>query len=131
MEVPGASFSRNQELDAEYSGTGGLVPRPNSAQFVAQPYTVPGNIVRYVQPATSQFTVQMDWRADHVTFKAWNSWSAVSTASSIIYQWVYTGSDIPKPGSERVHINLWLLNGNAPASGVGDEMVINAFQFQP
>ena len=37
----------SHELDNEYSGSGGLIPTPNNAQFVAQPYTVPGNITRY------------------------------------------------------------------------------------
>jgi len=49
----------------------------------------------------------------------------------MIYQWTYTGSYIPPVGQERVHINLWLLNGSAPVSGAGDEMVINSFTFQP
>jgi beta-lactam-binding protein with PASTA domain len=121
----------NQELDNEYSGTGGLVPNPDNAQFVAQPYTVSGNIVHYVQPPTAQFTSQMVWSADHVTFTAWNGWSGTPAASDIIYQWNYQGSNIPTPGQERVHINLWLLGGNAPLGGVGDEMVINSFNFQP
>ena len=119
-----------EELDNEYSG-----PRPfaspNNAQFVVQPYTVPGNIVQYVQPSTTQFTSQMEWRADHVTFTAWNGWSSVPAPGDIIYQWTYTGGYIPPPGQERVHINLWLLNGSAPVSGVGDEMVIGSFNFQP
>jgi hypothetical protein len=120
-----------QELDNEYSGSGGLVPKPYSAQFVVQPYTVPGNIVYYNQPSTTQFTTQMVWRADHVTFTAWNGWASASTASTLIYQWTYTGAYIPPPGQERVHINLWLLNGAAPTSGTGDGMVLNSFAFQP
>jgi len=119
-----------QELDNEYSGAGGLVPNPYNAQFVVQPYTVPGNIVYYLQPSTAQFTSQMEWRADHVTFTAWNGSSNVPSAGDIIYQWTYTGGYIPPPGQERVHINLWLLNGSAPVSGIGDSMVISSFTFQ-
>lgn len=122
--------SPTQELDNEYSGTGGLVPSPNNAQFVVQPYTVQGNLVRYVQPSTAQFTTQMDWRADHVTFTAWNGWTSNPATGTIIYQWTYTGGNIPTPGQERVHINLWLLNGSAPVSGTGDSMVINSFTYQ-
>ena len=64
-----------QELDNEYSGARGLVPASDSAQFAVQPYTVPGNTVFYTQPSTAQFTSQMEWRADHVTFTTWNGWS--------------------------------------------------------
>jgi len=120
-----------QELDNEYSGLGGLIPSPNNAQFVVQPYTVPGNIVRYVQPSTAQFTTQMEWRADHVTFTSWNGWANPPVPSDIIYQWTYTGANIPPVGNERVRINLWLLSGAAPTSGIGDSMIINSFSFQP
>ena len=65
----------SQELDNEYSGLGGLVPSPDNAQFVVQPYTVPGNIVYYIQRSTAQFTTQMVWHFDQVTFTAWNGWS--------------------------------------------------------
>jgi hypothetical protein len=119
-----------QELDDEYSGIGGLVPRPHNGQFVVQPYTVPGNIVYYTQPSTAQSTIQMQWTAQYVAFSAWNGWSSVPAAGTLIYQWTYTGGYIPPPGQERVHINLWLLNGSAPVKGTGDEMIINSFAFQ-
>lgn len=121
----------NQELDSEYSGTGGLIPTPDNAQFVVQPYTVAGNIVRYVQPSTSQFTVQIEWRSDHATFKAWNGWSSAPAPADLINQWTYTGGNIPPVGQERVHINLWLLNGAAPVNGTGDELTIKSFAFEP
>ena len=123
--------SPTQELDNEYSGPGGLVPSPYNSQFVVQPYTVAGNIVYYVTPSTGQFTTQIDWRSDHVTFTAWNGWASTPDQTTLIYQWTYTGADIPVPGQERVHINLWLLNGSPPVSGIGDGMVINSFTFQP
>ena len=123
--------SSGQEVDNEYSGNGGLIPQPNNAQFVVQPYSVPGNIVRYKQPSTSQFTTQIQWSASKVVFSAWSGWANSPTAATLIYQWTYTGSYIPPAGQERVHINLWLLNGTAPRTGVGDEMVINSFTFQP
>jgi len=120
-----------QELDNEYSGAGGLVPAPYSAQFVVQPYTVPGNIVYYTQPSTAQFTTQMVWQANRVTFTTWTGWASAPAPGTLIRQWTYTGSYVPAPGQERVHINLWLLNGAAPIRGVGDGMVINSFTFQP
>ena len=120
-----------QELDNEYSGTGGLISSPNNAQFVAQPYTIPGNIMFYQQPSTAQFTSQMEWAADHVTFTAWNGWSSTPAPTDIIYQWTYTGAYLPPVGQERFVINLWLLYGCAPLSGTGNEMVINSFSFQP
>jgi hypothetical protein len=120
----------SHELDNEYSGLGGLIPG-NTAQFVSQPYTVPGNLDRYNQSTATQFTTQMVWRADNVTFRSWNGWSDTPAPSDIIHEWTYTGSNIPQPGPERVHINLWLFGGQAPLNGVGDELVIGSFTFQP
>lgn len=121
----------NEELDNEYSGSGGLIAVPNNAQFVVQPYTTPGNVAQYVQPSTNQFTTQMQWSANQVIFTSWSGWSSVPAPDDIIYQWTYTGSDIPPAGQERVHISLWLYKGNPPVSGVGDQMVIHSFAFQP
>ena len=119
-----------QELDNEYSGMGGLIQAPYNAQVVVQPYYISGNLVQYLQPVAPQFTTQMEWQADHVTFTAWNGWASIPAQGDIIYQWTYTGAYIPPPGAERVHINLWLLNGAPPTSGIGDEMVLNSFSFQ-
>jgi hypothetical protein len=44
---------------------------------------------------------------------------------------VYRGSDVPKPGDERVHLNLWLFGGAAPANGLGVEIVVESFAFAP
>jgi hypothetical protein len=120
-----------QELDNEYSGMGGLIPKPYDAQFVIQPYAVLGNVQQYVQPSTPQFTSQVEWHRDRVTFRSWKGWVKVPTPTDILRQWVYTGSYIPPAGQERVHINLWLLKGSAPVNGVGDEMIIRWFSFQP
>jgi hypothetical protein len=119
------------ELDNEYSGLGGMIPSPANAQFVAQPYTTPGNIVRYLQPSSDKFTTQMDWEPGYVSFRAWNGWSSIPASGDLIYQWVYTGANIPLPGQERVHINLWLNKDEPPLNGIGDEMVLNSFNFQP
>jgi hypothetical protein len=118
-----------QELDCEYSGADGLIPAPNNGQFVVQPWDVLGNIYRYVQPTVAQFTSQIEWRADHVKFRTWKGWSSIPEVGDIIQEWDYTGAYIPPPGQERVHINLWLLNGQAPENGVGDEMIIKSFTF--
>jgi hypothetical protein len=125
-----------QEFDNEYSGPDGLttIAAPNNAQFVAQRSDgqfIPGtNLLTYPQPSTAQFTTQMVWSANQVTFTSWNGWASNPTASTQIATWTYNGAPIPQPGQERVHINLWLYGGIAPVTGTGDEMTINSFSFQ-
>jgi hypothetical protein len=84
-----------------------------------------------VQPPIAEFTSQMEWAADHVKFRAWTGWPSDPSSGSLIYEWNYTGSSIPRPGNERVRANLWLLNGAAPTSGASDELVLRSFTFRP
>ena len=45
--------------------------------------------------------------------------------------YVYRGSDVPKPGDERVRLNLWLYGGSAPPDGQPVEIVVEALTFAP
>jgi hypothetical protein len=122
----------NQEVDNEYSGSGGLIPSPYNAQFVVQPYTVPGNLYRYVQPHTNQFTVQVTWTSAGLTFESWAGWGAACSSAGLgspIAQWTYSDGNNPPPGA-KVHINLWLNNGNAPVT-IADSTIIHCFSFMP
>jgi len=104
-------------------------PATSATQLSGYAYNVDPSIDKIVIYAlTNQW---YEWRADHVTFTAWNSWGPAPSGDDLIYQWTYTGGYIPPVGQERVHINLWLLNWNVPISGIGNEMVINSFAFQP
>ena len=38
---------------------------------------------------------------------------------------------VPRAGDERVHLNLWLTNGLAPASGAPTEIVLSSFIYTP
>lgn len=44
---------------------------------------------------------------------------------------LYRGTDVPKPGDERVRLNLWLFNGAAPMNGQPVEIVVESFAFAP
>lgn len=121
----------NREFDNEYSGVGGLIPSPYTSQFVLQPFSTPGNRVLYLQPATSGFTSQVEWAADHIAFRTWNGWAIEPAPGDVIQQWTYTGPSIPSVGGDRVRASIWLLNGTAPTSGSGDELVLRSFAFEP
>jgi hypothetical protein len=45
---------------------------------------------------------------------------------------VWSGvTDVPRSGGERVHLNLWLFNGAAPADGAIAEVVLSSFGLAP
>jgi hypothetical protein len=55
----------------------------------------------------------------------------VSATGAAPATWTYTGPDIPVPGDEVVHMNLWLNGGKAPASRKAVEVVVTSFVFTP
>ena len=124
--------SDTQEFDNEYSGLGGMIAAPYTAQFVVQPapYVPLENVVQYIQPSTARFTTQMEWSASKIVFQSWNGWATSPAPGDIIQRWTYTGAHVPPPVQANVRINLWLHRGAAPVSGVGDAMVIRSFAFQ-
>lgn len=122
--------SGTRELDHEFAGDA-LIPGANNAQNVVQPYTRAGNINRYIMPNNAQSTLRLVWRADHIDFITWQGWAFPPSQSDLVSTWTYTGPDIPPPGGERFHFNLWLFGGQAPQSNQGDQLIIKSFTFQP
>ncbi len=63
------------------------------------------------------------------------SWSAgqvaFSSSSGSPASWLYWGSDVPPPGNEKTHLNLWLNGGRPPSNGRPAEVIIRSFSFVP
>lgn len=49
----------------------------------------------------------------------------------VVATYVYRGSDVPKPGDERVRRNLWLFGGEGPSNGQQVEIVVESFADAP
>ena len=71
------------------------------------------------EPLSNQ---SFSWRAGQVAFASSNGGPP---------SWVYSGSDVPPPGNEKTHLNLWLNGGSPPANGQPVEVVIRSFTFAP
>ena len=112
----------SREIDIEFSRA--LMPTPNNAQYVVQPYTHAGNMTRFIMPPVQYSTHRFIWRADRIEFMSWKGLEESPSPDSIINSWIYTGDDIPPPGGERMRFNLWLYGGNPPLSGIGDEIIV-------
>ncbi len=109
--------SDSRELDIEFSGWGGAFPGAN-ADFAVQP----SGVRRFEAPAGGggALSASYVWGPGGVNFSCGGA------------EWAYTGPDTPpSSGGERVHINLWLFRGRAPASGEGAEVVVTDFSFTP
>jgi len=114
----------HREIDIEFSRWGNAADSTN-AQFVVQPAATAGHVWRFAQPATATSTHAFTWNAGQIT------WQSRDATGSTISTYTYAGSDVPKPGDERVRLNLWLFNGAAPTDGRPVDIVVRSFTFTP
>ena len=112
----------HREIDIEFARWGNPAD-PTHGQFVVQPYSTAGNLLRIRQaPAVGTSTQSFAWGVDSLDFAS----SGASPAA-----WTYRGPDVPVPGGENVRMNLWLFRGAAPTNGQEVEVVIGSFAFKP
>jgi protoheme IX farnesyltransferase len=115
----------HREIDVEVARWG--VPTdPTNAQFVVQPYNLANHLVRFASGSQARTVMQFTWRAGRVDFV-----SRDAATGTVVRQYSYVGTEVPKPGDERVHLNLWLFGGAAPTNGLAAEVVIESFVFAP
>ena len=118
------------EFDLEFSRWGD--PNNQPAQFTAQPYDWPNNLSRFDIPSSSaaeQITGQLEWTPNAMICSAWLGHANEPSSSTLLHTWTYTGPHLPRPGQPRVHINFWLLNGEAPTNGQATTITVNEFIF--
>ena len=117
------------EFDIEFSRWGD--PNRLPAQFVAQPYDWPGNMERFDIPEAVELTSELKWTSDAMHCAVWVGHDDAPTEKTLVHSWTYTGVHLPRPEQPRVHINLWMLNGNPPSNNQPQTVVIKAFDFEP
>jgi hypothetical protein len=108
----------NREIDYEFSRWAHARNRKNG-QYVVMPYR--WNRKRFRQPAVARSTQSFDWRQNAVTF----------TSSSAVPSTWTSGVIAPPPGSEHVHMNLWLYLGAPPKNSRTAEVIVRSFRFKP
>ena len=129
-----------REMDIEYSRWGNEADACTS-QYVVQPcgsctgcgLECSEHCQRFnVEPvdASSNLTHYVIWQLDSVTFETYRGQHCGETAppADLLQQWTAPASVVvPTPGVENFRLNLWLLQGHAPAQG--HCIVITDFDF--
>jgi len=114
------------EIDIEFTKWGEENPGYN-AQYVVQPWYNPGNVERFLVELTGTYTTHyIDWHSSYIQFKSIHGhYQEPPYPWYLIREWLYTGNDIPSEGDNlRIHINLWLYQGNPPSDGQEVEIAI-------
>ena len=121
-----ASEQSYREIDIELSYWG-VAGEPN-AQFVVQPFTLPGHRYRFDARYGDRESIHtFTWAPDRIDFAS----IARGTGEPVEQRWSFHGDRVPETGAEQVRMNLWLLNGEAPADGRDVEIVVTSFSFEP
>jgi hypothetical protein len=115
-----------REMDIEISRWG--EPAGKNAQFVVQPYYVPANVVRFLSPA-GRLAYSFTWEPGRVSFMTARQ-SAPRTKTNIVAAHVFT-SGIPSPGSELLHMNLYVFDNKRSPLQHGVEVIVERFQYLP
>jgi hypothetical protein len=119
------------EIDIEFSRWG-LEDGPN-AQYVVQPSDHPGNLEQFsmsLEGTISTHTIH--WSPIALSFQSARGTQPMPSPEQILHKWTYRGTDVPMEKDRLfVHVNLWLLNGEAPANGEETEMVLRSFSWKP
>lgn len=117
------------EIDIEFSRWGNAASV--AGQYVTQP-AVSGNINRFdVSTAGTASTHSFTWQAGSIFFQSYQGYhdTLPAAAGLKIHDWTYTGVNIPAESSEKLHLNLWLMAGNAPSDGQPVEVIINGVRI--
>lgn len=126
-----APANHNREIDIEI-GRWGIPFDPTNSQYVVQPYTTPGNLVRFTTPDSLAFsTHSFEWTPDSIKFLSVKGHQSTPPYDSLISSFTYTGPDIQPPGIENTRMNLWLFRGFAPLNGQGFEVIVSNFKYFP
>jgi hypothetical protein len=113
----------HRETDIEVAQWGDPGDATDS-QYVVQPWDAAGHLHRFSQPAGVRTLQRFTWQAGLVSFE-----TRRLDTNEVVAAYTYAGADVPKPGDERVRLNLWLFEGHAPAAQA--EVVVESFSFTP
>lgn len=113
----------HREIDIEVSRW--TDPAGLNEQCVVQPYHVPGAVVRFDLPTgVATLDLRFAWFRDSVRC------TAATPERPSHFEHRFT-SGIPEAGGENARINLWLVDGQPPASGAPVEVIVRRFNFKP
>jgi hypothetical protein len=115
-----------KELDIEISRWG--KPDNKNAQYVVQPFYVPGNLVRFDVPP-GELTHMLRWQPGSAAFRTVRG-NGKDAGSKTISEHLFT-SGVPVAAGENVHIDLYAYHHtNFPLQHEA-EVVIESFEYLP
>jgi len=115
-----------EEIDIEFSKWGN-----NAVTQVGNYVVQPGNLEMFDPNMTGDYSShRFVWLPDEIQYKSWHGHASVPSPDVLMHEWVYTGNDNPTPSNEKLHLNFWLMSGNAPSNQQEAEIIISSVQVK-
>lgn len=116
-----------REMDVEFSRWGERGSK-NNAQYLVEPYYVPGHVSPFTAPAGT-LTSSMRWESGSVTFKTLRG-AETDSKASLVSEHEFT-SGVPSPGQERVQLFFYVVASDKNPLQHDGEVVIDKFEYLP
>jgi len=124
-----------EELDVEFASWGNADPAADEGWYTTWYQNAIGDQYSFHVSLNGSYTTHaIDWQPARVDFESLHGFYAIPPdASYVIARWHTSNPNvIPAPGDDmRIHLNLWLMNGQAPTDGQEVEIVIHDLEAPP
>jgi hypothetical protein len=121
-----APEENHREIDVEITQWGD--PRSKNAQYTIQPYYVPENVSRFMEPP-GLLTHSFQWEPGKVSFRTVRGTNPGGESKTVASH-VFT-SGTPAPGGETVHLDFYVFGGAGSTLKKQNEVVIEKFEYLP
>jgi hypothetical protein len=116
-----------REMGVETSRWGDATNK-NNAQYVIQPFYIPGNVSAFDAPSGS-LTHVLRWESGRASFKTFRG--ASSRASAPVVSEHEFSSGVPSPGQAKLHLILYVVPSDKNPLQQASEVVIEKFEYFP
>ena len=122
-----ASEQHFREMDVEVGGSGDSA-NENNAQYIIQPFYIPGNLFAFAAPSGT-LTYVLRWESGHATFMTFRGRSAGSGAQ-LVSEHEFT-SGIPVPGKAMPRLIFYVVTSDKNPMQKPSEVVVEKFEYLP
>jgi len=116
-----------REMDVEMGRLGDATSK-NNAQYVVQPYYVPGNVAPFTVPA-GNLSHSMYWESGRVSFKTVRG-SSTQPGAAVVSEHVFT-SGVPSRGHEVLVLLFYVVASDKSPMQKESEVVVEKFEYLP
>lgn len=132
IESPDAYQRAYREIDIEFAKWGNDF-YPNSQYTIwHSDWDYTSHTFNSLMPYGSWSTHSFNWQPGRIDFESLGGHYAEAPSDDFVWQrWNYENERVPDEGLAKIHMNLWLFNGQPPKNNQEVEVIISRFTFEP